>query len=452
MLSQTRTKLAYALGCYGALRSACIAPMIRQKTAAAVSPEKYTFLEKLLGGNVRNVTSRELERIMASGEIGAITQGAGPERMSSVREFVRRLLQGVDEEIPLIKELEQNRELAKQVDIVDAIRQGRRAIAKEQATSRNARLLAGGVGVGVPWTYSKSPDRIKEKAKEMAPVVGGGALAAAPIVQGLRSGALRIPETLDELTGKKEVGDLQKLVRDMRRGDIILTGDPTMYGNKAAIIAAGSDPHAYHAAVATGPVTEGRINVVHGAPDLGSATHGSYPIWDRDFVVKRFKDPALAEEFMKNVDAAAGDEGMLGSIFGEGKRPKMYDMPGAINSALKDLLPESVRKVMPESSVPSSTFCSSMVGGACPVPLKPGVKPNEVLPHHIQTSELLSDVGHFYQTRPRAVALKELGMRAVPFALRGALGLGLGYGAYKGLKALTDDTPKPIKDIKKWFA
>jgi len=444
---------AYDLGFRLAMNAVFGEP--RGLTKIALNSEQYTFLEKLLGRNVSEVSARELERIMQSGELGAITDSFGPQRMNAVRSYIKNLLHGTGDDLPLTREIVGRGDpndiatLKKQIDVSDSIREGRRVLAPELSAAQNARLLAAGIGIGGPLAIHQMD--ATDQAKKMAPAAAGLGIAALPMIQGFQSGALRIPKSLAEITGTEAVGDINELAAKIQRGDVILTGDPTMRGSKAQIIAAGADPHAYHSAIATGPIENGRLNVVHGAGDIGGATHGSYPIGDRDIVVRRFKDPKHTEQFMKNIDEVASREGVVSSLFGREARTKLYDMPGAIGSAVKDLLPESVRKAFGQRNRPSTSFCTSLVGGASPTCLKPGVPGSEVLPHHIESSEALHDVGKFFTKRTPGVAASETALRAVPLALRGALGAGLGYGAYRGIKALTDDTPKPIKDIKSWF-
>lgn len=333
--------------------------------------------------------------------------------------------------------------------MVRNLEKGQEAVSK---ASRNKWLSRGIVttGVAVPAAYAikeaeKKEDgepSIKEMLKTVVPVVAGLGLGAAPITQGIRSGALNVRGS-DVPKQFKDVKDLQKILRP---GDIVMTADPAKGDRwKAMVSSMGGDPEAYHVQTYVGkegPKNKPQAYTIHGSPGYGGAYGevGALPV-EEDVLVRRFKDKATAKEYLKRVHNRALAEDAFNTAFGERARGNLYAGRQNVRSGIRSMLPEFLGKILKEKYVPEGTAsCSSLTGQCSPVRLARGVEGYDVLPHHVRRSKELETVGQYLAPRSKA-RLKAYNAvyKAAPWLIRGAIGAGLGYGAYRGAKALTKD-------------
>jgi hypothetical protein len=212
---------------------------------------------------------------------------------------------------------------------------------------------------------------------------------------------------------------------------------------KMPIAFMGGDPYGYHVETVTKVPKGGAgraIEGVHSTPAEGGAA-GYLEKLDpkKDYIVKRFKDPAVRQQYLKNLLKLEESENVLESMLGPYARSKMYDMEAALKGGSKSFLPQFLQKLIGTSEpLSGQTVCSSLPGIASPVCLAPGVPRHEVMPHHIQRSPVLETPGHYRAGRTGLQRVYEHVLRAAPWLLRGGIGAGLGYGAYRGVKALMD--------------
>lgn len=271
------------------------------------------------------------------------------------------------------------------------------------------------------------------------PAVVGGAVGVAPTIHGLTSrSTIAFPEP-PEL----QLESVKKLQKYLQPGDILLTSKPGLTGTKVPGSLVGMDPYASHVeAVVETPAGKPPV-VIHSHPTVGGAVRRArdLPV-DRDVIIKRFKDPTHRTQFLKNLERFESQEEALAKTLGDIARRKQYDRAGAVSAGFKTIIPRKLRKLF--AGKPSTvegatrTFCSSLIGMASPICLSPEIPAHELLPQHIQKSPELATKFHYRAPRlPRTKAVEAL-LRAAPWLARAAVGAGLGYGAYRGIKALMD--------------
>jgi len=367
-----------------------------------------------------------------------------PGDMGTTEEFIRDTLRGTTE-IPWVSELPSASK--GRLNLLNRMKSGRRQVAAEQARTRASRVGIGS-GVALPLlavggfelgkegaaTVPKKSD-LKAKVKEVAPAAIGAAAAAAPIIQGIGSGALRVRPDIG-----RQFQSVAKLRKSLKPGDIILTSHPGKGGKwKSPIALLGGDPYGYHIETATKIPKRGKaVEFVHSSPGVGGAA-GYVGDLDEleDVVVRRFKTPAQRKEYLKNLASREHAEDVLEEVFGEEARATRYDKTQAGKAGAKSFLPKRLQKLF-QGGAPGAgkAICSSLPGMASPVCMVPGVHGKDVLPHHIRSTKALKTVGSYRAPRTMGQKAFERLLQAGPWALRGALGAGLGYGAYRGAKAL----------------
>lgn len=400
-------------------------------------PGAFNFWNKLLGDNVNQTAFNHLTDIISHPSLGKLEDKYRNESMRSIHTYVDNVLRGKVAP-PKLEELPETRSLKARKQILSMLRKGQQDVASQMSSTRRTRLSAAGAVAapvigGVALTKSSAED---DSRRSILPGVAGGAAAAAPILQGLQSGALRGSEPPKNL-----VTDMDVLKKKIEAGDILLTGEPNVYRAKAMVIAGGGDPHGYHVQTAVGsPKGKARdMKFIHSAPGAGGAYLDTEPLTgEKDIIVRRFKDPSHRKAFIENMRRAQLRDQLLGETFGDQARASMYDASHGLKIGLKDLLPKFLRERFASGCPSGSTVCSTLPGLMSPVPLAPGIPGNELLPHHIQKSDVLETIGHYYAPRTAGTARAEAALRTVPWLGRGVLGAGLGYGAYKGVKALMD--------------
>jgi hypothetical protein len=374
-------------------------------------------------------------------------------------DFMSDVLRG-KKEVPWLEDLPA---LSKgRVKLVRTLEQGRKAVKGEQKTTRKARgLLAGGVALPVAGTSLlakegadgpalkkpsiKKPD-LKDTAQTVLPAAAAGVAGTTPIVQGLRSGALG-----KWSPGGKEFKDVGALRKSLKPGDVVLTSSPGKGGAFKPIISAlGGDPFGYHVESVQDVPKGGAgrsVGFIHSSPGLGGAYGYEGPLAEgEDVIVRRFKDEATRKQYLKNLSKREMAEEMLEDVFGADARSTMYDKSQSVRAAGKSFLPSPLQKLL-DRGKPSTgaTVCSSLPGMASPVCITPGVKGKDVLPHHIRRSKAFETVGSYRAPRNMSQRVFERILQTSPWLLRTGIGAGLGYGAYRGAKALlgSSDKSKP---------
>ena len=281
---------------------------------------------------------------------------------------------------------------------------------------------------------SKKADR--DPVDYVAPALGVAA-GAAPVAQGISSGALRLGGRGPEMTR----GELTSAIRP---GDVLLTSYPREKRIKSLIALTGGDPHGYHVEIAdkgAAGANRNKLVTIHSHPNYGGAAYSETPIGEQSIIVKRYKNPEHARKMLENARAMEKEETRAVKGLPEAERLRRYSEPMATRAGVVSFLPEKLRNLIPEGDYPAGhTICSTLPGEASPICLKPGVRTNELLPHHIQTSPQLETVGHYLAPEARTLGGRLLSgtLRALPWAARGALGLGLGYGTYRGAQAIVN--------------
>ncbi len=422
-----------------------------KKLAGVESPSKIrSFLNLLSGKTVDPILKRQQQNIMNIPHIARIAKKR-PEDLAPFKDYVKRILRG-NEYIPKLKDFPARMRHQKNRDTVRLLNQGRKAVRQERASVRNARLGTGGTaaaaGLGSYALFGNGPSGTPPALKTSAatntdesnlPMVSGISASAAPTIQGIHSKALRVRP----FKGQR-FSDVVELRKTLNPGDILTTSHAGFDRNKALITAVGGDPYrGYHVSSVTDVPKNTRrgIRFIESSTDSGAAWRGREPLSPQsDYVIKRFKDPRQAKTYLKNLEAFAKKERLLEDLLGPTARGKMYDTSTSVKGALGSFLPSSVQKAITGKKLPDAgkAVCSSLTGICSPVPLAKNVPKQQLLPHHILSSSALKTVGHY--TAPRTFGQKfiERALQASPWLVRGALGAGLGYGAYKGIKALTD--------------
>lgn len=413
--------------------------------AASIRAAVGRFANKVIGRNIDDVAKVHVDRIMAHPFVQHQIK-TGPQDLSTFRTYLEKTIRGPASQIPRASSLP--RKTKGRMAILDALTRGRNEVAAAQGSTRRARGLVAAGTVAAPTagvagykevTAAVKKPTIKDKVKSVAPVAAGVAAGAAPIAQGVSSGALRGIGT----EGQK-FKSLAELRKNLRPGDVVLTSPPGKNSIwKTLISAIGGDPHGHHVESIMkvpkgGP---GRlVEFMHANTGEGAARNYKWSLKSEplDMIVRRFKNPEHAKQYIKNLRALQAKEEVVGKVLGEYARGRMYDQGAAIGGGTKSFLPEFVRKLLPGKYSPGAAVCSSLPGQASPVCLAKGVPRAEIMPHHVRASKALKTVGSFTApTTLRAKAYHGL-LRAAPWALRAAIGAGLGYGAYRGVKALTD--------------
>lgn len=275
----------------------------------------------------------------------------------------------------------------------------------------------------------------KEVAEKAIPIAAGTVMGTAPILQGIRSGALTSRTTGKVFTDVKEVRDA------LQRGDVILNAKPGWSNLKALISSIGGDPSGYHVETITGAPKGRAPTFVQSHPALGGAVRYTEALDPgEDIIIRRFKDPGVVKEYAKNVSRMAKEEDALEALMGATARTHQYDMPHTKRLGLRSLLPKPLQRLIP-GAAPSTggTVCSSLTGICSPVSLAPGVAARDIAPHHVRTSKALETVGVYKAPRNLPQKALDVGLKALPWAVRAGVGVGLGYGAYRGAKALMGD-------------
>ena len=355
--------------------------------------------------------------------------------MDTLYAYLHRAVQG-QEYIPALTEGKGNPELIK------SLIEGRAVTQAAQNKQLGARALAAGavaapVGVGLALARGGA----KQAAHDDLDPIGAaaaGAAGAVPFIQGTTSGALggTTPASL-------RIKDLMELEKMVRPGDILLTGYPGYGGiTKAMAAPLGSDPFTVHVESVTGIGDKG-LTRIHSMPGEGGAyewgpSHLSADKYKQDFTIRRFRDPAHVKPFLENLAKRRTKEDVLGKLLGPSARARMYDRAGIMNAGLRSTLPAPLQRALTREPALGASVCSTLPGMCSPVHLAPkGVPIQEVLPHHILRSEALETIAQYRTPRNWFQQGFEGLYHAAPWLLRAGIAASLGYGAYKGVKALT---------------
>jgi hypothetical protein len=411
-----------------------------QKEAAFI-PRLRRFGETLASHNVEEALSRYQNRIMNNPYVRQVAK-KHPNDMSTFESYITKGLGAKPGDIPGAADLPSLSKGRRQ--IVRLLNSGQKEVGKARKATRNARLLlAGGVAAPIAGgaalkevTAAEAPKERTSTMEKLVPAAAAGAVGTSPLVQGLRSGALG--KFKPSGSGFKNVEELQKALKP---GDIILTSHPGKGSKfKAPIAALGGDPYGYHVESITHTPTRGNANFgfIHSSPAQGGAFQYNVSGLDphEDVIIKRFKDTKNVKPYLKNLENFRRKEQVLEDVLGGLARSRMYDNESAVKGGLKSFLPKPLHRLLKSTPAPGATVCSTLPGQASPVCLAPGVPEHEVMPHHIRRSAALETVGHYRAPRTVGEKAYEHLLQASPWVLRGLLGAGLGYGAYRGAKAI----------------
>lgn len=416
----------------------CLAVNAQLEKNAAPPAPRPGFFARLLGRSVEETAEKQYQRIMqlpyVQKQLAAYPKG----ELSTFQSYIQRALRATPEDIPGINDLSSRaRRSLQRRQLLKALQYGQRSVAAARMDANIARA-----GLAMPLTaagiVAAAPDKTAaEENKSIIPAIGAGVAGVAPIAQGLASGALGAP-----VSKTLRVSNAERLRKMLRPGDILLMSDPGVVSPiKVPITAIGGDPYGYHVGTITSVPKRGLPTMVHSTPAEGGASFVEEPIDPKhDYIIKRLKNRRHVKQFLKNIHKYRAKEDVLDEMLGGIARSRMYDKPTAVRGALKSFLPRAVQRAITGKSkpLPGATICSSLPGMTCPVDLAPGVPKHEILPHHIQRSPALKTIAHYRALRTPKQKGIEGALRAAPWLVRGALGAALGFGAYKGLQALTD--------------
>ena len=415
------------------------------KLAAPAAPSfVQRTLDQFLGRNVENAYAQHYKRVMQLPFVRTTT-AANRGRMEAFKTFLDNALRGGARDIVDARELPVGLRTAGRRQLIKAMKAGQEAVGAERAAAWRARLgVGGGVaapiagGIALSGGGEKTADTGDDNA--LLPSAVGIGVGALPTIHGIHSGALRLSGEPED----KLVSSFAALRKQIQPGDILLTGDRgTASPMKPVIALTGGDPYGYHVEVATGKpagaVHEG-IPITHSTSGAGGA-HGYMGLrrGREDVIIKRFINKKHVAGFLKNIGKARAQEDVLAKMLGPTAASTMYDSGTAIGAGVKSLLPASVQRLFCGSPQAGKAVCSTLPAMASPVELAPGIPRHEVLPHHISTSPKLKTVAHYRTPRSGATKLYEKAVGTLPWVLRAGIGAGLGYGAYRGIKALTEE-------------
>lgn len=416
-----------------------------KEKAAFIQSAARGFFRKVLGRNIDDIAKANVDRIMSHPFVKRQIK-TGPRDLSTFRSYIEKTLRGPRAQVPRAGSLP--RKTKGREEILSALTRGRDEVAAaSRATWKSRGLAAGSVAAPVTGVVGykqvtaevRGTPTVKDKVKSIAPTAAGVAAGVSPIAQGVSSGALRFPRS--EGAKFKNLAELRK---NLRPGDIVLTSPPGKSSIwKTMISAIGGDPHGHHVESILQVPKGGEnraIEFMHANTGEGGARNYKWNLKDDplDFIVRRFKNPKHSQQYIKNLRALQAKEEVVGNILGEYARGRMYDQRAAASGGVKSFLPNFVRKLLGSKYAPGGAVCSSLPGQASPVCLAEGVPRAEIMPHHVRSSKALRDIGTF--TAPARLRSKVYHglLRAAPWALRAAVGAGLGYGVYRGVEALTD--------------
>ena len=399
---------------------------------------------KLRGSNIEDVVQAYLGEALQHPAVKPIRKEF-PDNMDVARGYMYDVLRG-SKNVPSIDDLPK----ASRVNnsLLTLLHKGSKAVGNETKVTRNARIGTGLV-VGLPiasglyTTHDNSNFKLssllKQDESNTIPIVAGAVAAGAPVVQGLHSGAL----ALRNHTGK-QFTNVSQLHKNLNPGDIVLVSSPGVAGGpwKPVISALGGDPYGYHVQNVTGKPHGSRksVNFTHSNPGAGNAFPFNFKLSpEEDMIVRRFRSPELAKNYVDNLYKKEMSQEALEQLFGMRARGSMYEGSSSLKAGIKSLLPAPLSRLLKNNVSCGGGICSSLPAQASPIPLVPGVEPNDVLPHHIRRTNVLKTIGHYKAPRTGGQLALERLFQAAPWALRGGIGAGLGYAAYKGVKALTSD-------------
>jgi len=417
-----------------------------------VSKRLGSYWENLLGKNVQRAIQKGEERVMAHPIVAEQAQwGEKP-----IRGYVKDVLKGDKAHIhpwtkgKIVPYDPTNPYATTSHDVSELLWKNRNLVKNQQQHTKKTRLLTG-AAAAVPLAGSAAtvmskegaePPKKKSTLEKVAPVAAGVGVGSIPISKGIAEGNL-LPRPANARGPRLT---LDQLGKSMQSGDILMTG--AREGSPIHMALGGGDPRASHAEVITGVPEAGKYNRVHSMGGLkrgGKALPGANVplVPEGHYVLRRPKNPELAKSMVGGVQEATMQEEALHRAFGPHARSTQYEKSLQRNSALRNLLPKSLRNLLPESKCLGG-ICSTLPAEAAPG-LVPGQRAKDVLPSHLISTPTMETIGHFSpeltRRERRILALKG----AAPWLLRGAAGLGLGYGAYRGVKKLLEDKTASAK-------
>lgn len=425
----------YQLGCTQALGDLCKESGYKPLWLSGI-------LDRLAGRNVAKALAEQHKQILRVPSV-AEQVAQHPGSMSTFETYVDKALRGkrgyIPREMPpppTLQTILERAETENHRNLMQALTAGRDAVRAERMATLKTRLglagaaalpVAGGIAAA---SYQRNKtsalDEYRDPHRETAARAAAGVMGALPISQGLLSKAMALPAPVG-----KRIKDIPELLETLQPGDITLRGRPGAGGSKIPTVMVGGDPYGTH--VETLVSKEGPT-FIHSHPFVGGAIAHQRPLQEaEDLTIMRFRNPQHTQEFLKNLQELRQREDILGKLLGEEARKRMYDRPAAIRSGAESLLPPAVRGALPRWKIPGpgETICSSLPALCSPVSMTPGTPAWKALPHDLQNSPVLEAIGHYRAPRTRAMRMFEGILRTTPWLLRGALGLGLGYGAYK---------------------
>lgn len=484
-------KIAYNAGIRRALHD------YAEKRAGRVS----TFAERLLGRNVKRTVGEQTKKVMELpavtrhgtpddlSSVRSYVKGTLKEKPAflpdnpikpppSDKELMRELKEAFGRK-PSAAEFTDfkahyappppvDKGMTERAGIIEQLLKGQKAVKAETAATRRARLGLGAAAVPTIGAGMFAPSLLKESVdlETAAPVAAGVAAGSYPIAQGLSSRALALKKPKGKVTS-----DIQEIRKAIRRGDIFLESYPGFKKKepfKPLISMLGSDPTVgHHVGVVGKGLPDQKEAIKKLTADMGRKPtpfelksymeHVGIESYEataraagtaknpeinpkKDFTIRRFKDSKHVEPFMKNVERMHARENIVEKLLGYEAANKMYDKPTSVKAGIGSFLPAKVQQWWAKKSPadPGRAVCSSLPGMCSPVELAKGVPGERILPHHVYRSPALETPLSYIAPRNAKQKWVDRAFRASPWALRGALGAGLGYGAYRGIKALMD--------------
>jgi len=408
-----------------------------QKEAALASKAR-SFVNTLLGRGVNETVAEQYKKIM---KLPYVTQQVRKYKGQTgpFETYVRQALRHK-------KFLPDPDDLAGErgpLALARALTSGQKAVQAAQQTALKTRIGIGGTLAlpvsGIVAGHTLTKQSAPENKQSIIPAIAGTAVGITPIAQGLHSGAL------GRSFGKRpRINDIETLRKIVRPGDILLESAPGIPSKwKPLINLTGADPAiGYHSKVVTDVPKDISLPIEY----VESGRAGARPIGRQfqegeDIFIKRFKNTEHVKPFLANLKKRVGAEDVLAKIVGtETAQTAMYDTPASIKAGLGSLLPAPLHKLLTKKAPEEGrAICSSLPGMCSPVDLAPSIPTHHILPQHLETSPALETPGYYKAPRTLKYKLLEKALRASPWLLRGALGAGLGYGAYRGIKALTNN-------------
>jgi len=438
-----RKNLLKAFGTYGAVSLAGLLPI----AAAAYSRPyvaKWRAKAREKTSGVRDIPSilsgsraRDIEQYYAKKILSSpvVKNWAKKTSVPIHRDYVSDYLRGKTKSY--WKPVEMRRMSGEHKNIYRQLEEGRKKVTSEDRKTAIGRLAVASLFAAPIAAHEFTKENAKKSKTNYKALAAGAVAGSLPLAQSGYSGAIRVNSKIP-----KTITSHKAFTKMLKPGDILLSGIPgRLDPTKAGVSIIGGDPKGYHAEIVGGRIGKNRWSI-HSHPLVGGAGYGKPAARNEYNILLRLKNDSTrskAKKFVSNALKKVTQQELLEKSFGPSARGSRYDEARSIYRGATSLLPESVAQLVRKKPKAGTGFCTSIVGEASPVKLVKGVHPSDVMPHHLLHSKALKPVAQYIpKSLGKPAMFADRLLAASPFVLKGALGFGLGYGAYRGVKAVTD--------------